>query len=129
LAGGATLVVETSWAAHQAQGESVVLTLYGRDGGARLTHSSGEPHTVRLFTTVEGEFVETAPALDDDGTTSDYDREVAAFVGAIRAGTPPPVPAEQGLVVMRIIDALYRSAATGRQIDLSRLGESEEAVA
>ena len=58
-----------------------------------------------------------------------YDREVAAFVGAIRTGTPPPAPAEQGLVVMRIIDAVYRSAETGRQIDLSRAGESEQAVA
>jgi hypothetical protein len=30
---------------------------------------------------------------------------------------------------MRIIDALYRSAETGRQIDLSPSSESEEAVA
>src|SRR5439155_21469751 len=127
--GGATLVVESSWAAHQGQSESVVLTLYGRDGGARLTHSGGEPHTLRVFTDVDGEFVETAPVIDDDSTTSDYDREIAAFVGAIRTGTPPPAPAEQGLVVMRIIDAVYRSAETGRQIDLSRAGESEQAVA
>ena len=126
---GATLVVESSWAAHQGQSESVVLTLYGRDGGARLTHSGGEPHTLRVFTDVDGEFVETAPVIDDDSTTSDYDREIAAFVGAIRSGTPPPAPAEQGLVVMRIIDAVYRSAETGRQIDLSRAGESEQAVA
>src|SRR5918912_771870 len=127
--GGATLVVESSWAAHQAQWESVVLTLYGRDGGARLTLSGGEPHTLRGFTDVGGGVVEMAPAIDDDSTTSDYDREIAAFVGAIRAGTPSPVPAEQGLTVMRIIDALYRSAETGRQIDLSPPGESAAAVA
>jgi predicted dehydrogenase len=127
--GGATLVVESSWAAHQAQWESVVLTLYGRDGGARLTHSGGEPHTLRVFTDVDGEVVETAPVIDDDSATSDYDREIAAFVGAIRAGTPSPVPAEQGLTVMRLIDALYRSAKTGRQIDPSCPGESAAAVA
>jgi predicted dehydrogenase len=107
----------------------VVLSLYGRDGGARLTHSWGELHTVRVFTDVDGECVETAPAIDEDSAMSDYDREVAAFVAAIRAGTPPPAPAEQGLVVMRIIDALYRSAETGRQIDLASAGEDDAAVA
>ena len=47
----------------------------------------------------------------------------------VDAGTPPPVPAEQSLTVVRIIDALFRSAETGRQIDLLRPGESVAAVA
>ena len=43
----------------------------------------------------------------------------AAFVRAIRDGQPNPAPGEQGLQVMRILDALYESAATGQEVRLA----------
>jgi predicted dehydrogenase len=39
-------------------------------------------------------------------------------VRAILAGEPVPAPGEQGLQVMRILDALYQSAEEGREIRL-----------
>ena len=71
----------------------MVLTLYGHDDGARLTLGGGEPHTLRVFTNVDGELAERAPAIDDDSTTSEYDREIAAFVrrsAPVRRGPCPP---------------------------------------
>ncbi len=44
---------------------------------------------------------------------------VAATVQAVRDGTPPPVTMAEALLVQRIVDALYRSAELGREIDFA----------
>ena len=48
----------------------------------------------------------------------DYPAFYAAMRDAIRGEGPPPVPADQALITMRIIDAGLRSAAEGREITL-----------
>jgi len=40
------------------------------------------------------------------------------FVRCIREDTPPTASAENGLVVMNIIDAIYQSARVGREVAL-----------
>ncbi len=129
FANGATLVIESSWAGYQTQSDDVGLTLYGRDGGARLVHNSDAPHALQVVTEVDGGLMELAPTWSAETTRSEYDREIAAFVAAIRAGTPPPIPAAHGLTVMRIVDALYRSAETGRQIELADPSGDDEEIA
>jgi predicted dehydrogenase len=62
--------------------------------------------------------VDVVPELPQEKGINEYDREIAAFVQSIRTGTPPPATAEQGLTVMRIIDALYRSAQTGQEVSV-----------
>ena len=114
---GATLVLEASWAGYQPLGDDIYLQLYGRIGGARLAMPNyREEHSLRLTTEMGGILVDGVPALPQETGINEYDREIAAFVQSIRAGTPPPATAEQGLTVMRIIDALYRSAATGQDV-------------
>ena len=46
--------------------------------------------------------------------------ECVAFAEAIASGKPSPVPAEQSLDVITILDALYRSAEAGREIRLDQ---------
>ncbi len=116
---GADLVLETSWAGYQIPRSNLGLTLYGRDGGARLDHSTGKPHTLDVVTEIGGSYVQMQPIIDEVEGINEYDREVAAFVQTIRGGAPSPAPVEQGYTLMRIIDALYRSAETGKQVDLS----------
>jgi predicted dehydrogenase len=61
-----------------------------------------------------------------DGVTGDLDfsdstrRELADVVAAIRDGRPPLVTAEQALEVQAVVDALYRSAAEGREVAVAR---------
>jgi predicted dehydrogenase len=43
-------------------------------------------------------------------------RECVAFADAVANGKPSPVPAEQSLIVMTILDGLYQSAEAGREI-------------
>jgi predicted dehydrogenase len=47
-------------------------------------------------------------------------KECMAFAEAIVNGQPSPVPAEESLDVITILESLYRSAETGREV---RLGE------
>ena len=117
---GATLVVEASWAGYQPLGDDIYVQLYGRDGGALIaTPEYMQRHSLRIITEVEGVIMQSEPELADDEDEDEYDREVAAFVHCLRTGTPPPATFEQGLTIMRIIDALYRSATSGKQVDLS----------
>ena len=45
--------------------------------------------------------------------------EMDDFATCVRDGKPTRVPGEEGLRDVRIIDALYRSAATGRDVKLT----------
>ena len=46
-------------------------------------------------------------------------REVLrAFVGALRSGTPMPVPAREGAAAVAMAEAILESARTGRRVDL-----------
>jgi predicted dehydrogenase len=42
------------------------------------------------------------------------------FARAVADGLPSPVPAEQSLQVMKILDGIYRSQAEGQEIRLDR---------
>ncbi len=44
---------------------------------------------------------------------------MGSFIDCVLSGGPSPCPAEQGLSVMRVIDAIYRSAAQGKEVVLS----------
>jgi predicted dehydrogenase len=55
--------------------------------------------------------------VSDTGTAA-YKNEMLAFVDAIIHDRPAPVPAEQSLAVARILEGLYASPQTGREVRL-----------
>lgn len=117
FANGATLLIEASWAGHQELGDDLQLHLFGRDGGARmLMPDYRKADCVRVFTDIAGRPVDIAPRFSMD---DEYAREVAHFIACIREGTEPIAPGEQGVILMRIVDAIYESAETGRQVMLA----------
>jgi predicted dehydrogenase len=114
---GATLMVEASWAGHQALEDELGIQLYGPQGGARILMPDYQKiDSVQVFTEVNGEIADFSPSftLDDE-----YSREVAHFVECIREGKESLAPGEQGVVLMKIIDALYESAASGREVRIA----------
>ena len=114
---GATLILEASWAGYQPLGDEFYLQLYGRTGGARLAMPNfREEHALQVVMEMGGTLVDEVPELPQEEGINEYDREIAAFVQSIRSGVPAPATAEQGLAVMRIIDALYCSAQTGQEV-------------
>ena len=50
----------------------------------------------------------------------DFDREIKNFVDAVEGKAPCLATAEDGVELMRILDAVYESAATGKSVDIVR---------
>jgi predicted dehydrogenase len=53
-----------------------------------------------------------------DSSVRAHARECIEFARAITTGGPSPVPAEQSLQVMAILDGIYKSQETGREVRL-----------
>ena len=111
FANGATLSLESSFAANVPENQFHTLLL-GTEGGADL-YPSDDSRT-RLFREESGTLTDTTPVfLPKIGT---HEAELRAFVQAVADDTPVAVPGEQGLLVTRVLDALYESAETGREV-------------
>lgn len=106
---GATLFLEASWTSH-IEKDRFYSTLHGTDGGADL-----DP--LRIHTDMAGAPVDIAPHAPHIGG---HEAEVAHFIDCIRQGKAPIATAEQGLHVLQILDAIYRSSETGREIVIER---------
>jgi predicted dehydrogenase len=111
---GATLTLEVSWLMHHPRNESA-LWLYGTHGGAAVhdrtlyttDNALRQRYDTRLTT-----FAPPFAGLDSQGAKC-YD-----FAEAVAEGRPSPVPPEQALGVMQVLDGLYESHATGREVVL-----------
>jgi predicted dehydrogenase len=107
---GAVLHLESAWALHVGhEGTSNDVGLYGRRGGAEL-----HPH-LSVHTELGGQLVDVRPVVRGDGIP-EHRRGVKAFIDAIQRGERGTGAAEQGLALMRIIDAIYASAAGGHEV-------------
>lgn len=110
---GATMMVETSWILnHQAPDDGRRIWLYGDEGGIvwpDATLLKTNYRTKQLYTT-------TLELVADP--EKPHARECMEFAKAITEGAPSPVPAEQSLQVMTILDAIYKSTETGAEIRL-----------
>lgn len=111
FANGATISLESSFAANIAENEFQTLLL-GTEGGAHLF--PGDDSKTRVFREESGALTDTTPVFLPKVDT--HEAELRAFVQALTDGAPVPVPGEQGLMVTRILDALYESAETGREV-------------
>jgi len=100
---GASLIVRASWASHIAQNRSV-FELLGTRGGATM-----DPLTI--YTQDDGQLLDVTPVVRH--TEDPHLVEVRHFVDCIRNNRKPIITGEQALVVTRVTDAIYKSAAEG----------------
>lgn len=114
---GETISLDVAWAANRPSNNEFVLR--GTNAGAHLDRSSGEMT-----------FYETSPDgaahfSDTQVETRERDAHAAeqeTFLRAVASGERPDRnTVEQGLVVQRVMDAIYRSSETGRAIHLDGL--------
>jgi predicted dehydrogenase len=118
LRGGITFNLETSWASHARPGmDDFFITLLGTQGTIELyVPNYATENTLTLYTEVQGAAVTTRPAVKSG--KSDHDLAVAEFIKCIREDTAPTATVEQGLTVMKIIEAIYHSAEVGQEVRL-----------
>jgi len=112
LEGRACLTLEVSWAL-LLEKNFAYLNLYGTEGAALL-------NPFRLHKEMHGNLMNVTPALesDRDNYKVSYEREMEHFLRCITHGEKPQASAEEGLELMRVIDAIYESADARREVRL-----------
>ena len=106
---GATMLLETSYSLN---GAGVVKReLYGDKGGMVFADMP------KIYTEMNGYMVDVTPDLSypkDD--VPQFRREMQHFVDCVRTGCECRAKAEDGIWVMKILDAIYESARTGHEV-------------
>jgi predicted dehydrogenase len=110
---GATLIVEASWALNINENEHMVTALYGDRGGLVQKNVNGTYEFVAEIYTEEGGNLYTK-RLDHAAVPAPS--SYAEFIASIREKRPPLAPAEDGVKVQKILNGLYTSAETGREV-------------
>jgi predicted dehydrogenase len=106
LKSGRTVLLETSWAAHQPEPDFNGLQLFGTEAGLLLP-------PLRLFRQGKhGYASELVPTRTD---LVDSNRMVH-FIDCLLGKAEPFVKPAESLAVQKILDAIYRSARTGREV-------------
>ena len=110
---GATLVLEVSWLLHHdIRGEDMQSWIYGDQGGCHWPSAQflDTNYTTRQFNN------RTLQLTQDK--MEPHALECVEFAKAVAAGAPSPVPAEQSLQVLAILDGIYRSQEEGREVSI-----------
>ena len=108
---GATLTLESSFIAN-IERDVMQTHIMGTEGGA-VVDPFNEANT-RLFREESGTLTDTSPVFLPKA--SSHELEIRSFVQAIIDDTPVDVPGEQGLMVTRILDAIYASSEQRKEI-------------
>jgi len=105
---GAALTLECSWLTNIKEPELTKITLMGTQAGAEWPE-------LTIHGEAAGSTTDTQLKFPDDNIGG-HQKEIAVFADAILTGKPSPVPAEQSLNVIRILDGLYKSNASGHEV-------------
>ena len=109
FANGAMLSIETSFAAHIEKNEWN-FTLMGEKGGANWEPAGFFHDTNDYMVNTRPDWMPSGPAADAFG------QKMRNFVDCVLYGAETLSPAEHGLMVQKMIDGLYESAAQGREV-------------
>lgn len=108
FADGATLAIESSFAAHIKE-DVFNIQIMGTAGG-------GTYAPPQLFRDENGYMLTSEPACI--GNWNDFEYKMKHFVECIRFGRKCQAPGEDGLVVQQMLDGIYASAERGREVSI-----------
>jgi len=107
FANGATLTMEVSWLAFQPEREFPRLQCYGTRGGGVWPDGVIVGETNRVPWDLR---------LHEVPRSSPHHEEIYQFARAVRDGLPSPIPVEDSLNVVRILEAFYQSSKAGKEV-------------
>jgi len=109
---GAALSLECSFMLNQKPKEEVRVDLFGTAAGATWPECEVFNHTDR-------DYMDTKINLNSRlAKAQPHHEEIRAFARAVIDNTPVPVPPQQSRAVIAILEGLYKSQATGREVRL-----------
>ena len=126
---GATIFLEAAWALGVRQAREAMTTLCGTRGGAEQLEGEFGPgsYTYNINTVMDSRLVTIspdpphhyywkAPKREREMMVEAPNLEFSQWFDALLEGRPPVVLPEEAYVVQRIVEAVYRSAETGKAI-------------
>lgn len=105
---GATLVLESAWMCHQEENEELLAQLFGTKGGIKWPDA-------RFSNVVNGTFAQGSLTHPVDVPHPHWN-EIAAFYDCVVNHKDSPVPWTETVKVIGILEAVYASAAAGREV-------------
>ncbi len=114
---GATIILESSWAINMLDPLEAATTLCGTKAGADMRDGL-RINKVEFNTQVveKPDFNAGGVAFYDGAVEKPEYREARQWIDAIKNDTDPVVLPEQALVVTQVLEAIYESAKTGKEI-------------
>ena len=111
---GMVLTVEASFNLNIKE-DRADIELFGTKGGTKIGGST------EFFTDMNGTFVNITPAGGGANFrfTESFNAEIAHFIDCVQNGVPCRAPAEDGVILMKMIDAIYKSAETGHEVEIT----------
>jgi predicted dehydrogenase len=108
---GMTLTFETSWVQNIKQ-DHLYLDIFGNKAGAQL-----EP-ALEIYGDNNGYLTNSVPLIGADGYSFDhnFDEEIKHFVDCVENGTECINTPEDGVEIMKILDAIYESARLKHEV-------------
>ncbi|MBN1343141.1 MAG: Gfo/Idh/MocA family oxidoreductase [Phycisphaerae bacterium] len=106
---GAALSLEASWMMNIHARSEAVTWVYGTNAGVKWP-------TLEIVEEKNG--IITEGKIDNPPEAEGHEVEIVAFHDAVVNRKPAPVPPEQTLAVIKVLDGLYRSHKTGREVSL-----------
>lgn len=110
FAGGACLILEVTWNLRESR-DDTYFQVFGSKGAANL-------HPLKIHKAMHGQLVNVTPSLDGRRNTykESYKKEIEHFVECIQKRRSPRTTGREALGVLKILDAMYESASTGREV-------------
>lgn len=127
--GGRHLMLEVSSISMIGLDDDIYLRLDGSEGGAELHNPEARATDVlRIHGELFGTRMEFAPILPESPVPS-HRRELQNFVDVCLGREAPLITPEQGFQGVQIIEAIYRSAAEARSIELPLAWDEQQTIA
>lgn len=111
---GACLQIEFSWASN-IPGDQMFVELRGEKAGSRM---SGLDRKFEIFTEEYGSCMNVNPMIDDYSGPSHHEQNIRHFIDVISGKCEPDFTPDQGVNMVKILEALYKSAELGHEIAL-----------
>ncbi len=108
FANGAGLQIESFWASHQR--DELQIELFGTEAGAQL-------NPLTLYQTVNGAPQDITVKMPEERRA--WGAIAAHFIACILDGVPCEAPLRHGLIVQEMMEALLKSARTGREVRMA----------
>ncbi len=111
---GACMQIEFSWASN-IEKEKYFVELRGDKAGSSW---SSEEQKLKIFTEEYGTTVDYIPNINNETGVTIHEANLLHFVDVLMNGTEPMFVPEQGVNMIKILEAMYRSAEEGKEIRL-----------